>query len=211
MQPIKVVICEDHNLAIDGLRVILSMHPKYAVVGHAHNQAELEPLLRETKPDILLMDINLGAENGLDLAKNARQDFPALRILMLTMYSDRELIDKAKEIKANGYLTKDARSSDLIAALEGIMGDSFYENPEAVANHTTRTIKRDEFIEKMKLTPREVEIIALVGKGKDAEAISEMLFLSVHTVRTHKKNMMKKLGLKSVAEMVRYAKDNHLS
>ncbi len=210
MQPLKVVICEDHNLTIDGLRVLLSMNPKYMVAGHAHISAELFPLLKEAKPDILIMDINLGGENGMDLAQKAKVDFPHLRVLMLTMYEDSELVNKAKEIKANGYLTKGATSTDLISALEGIMGDTFYESPIAITKRTNGFIKRDEFIEKMKLTPREVEIIGLVGQGKDAETISEKLFLSVFTVRTHKKNIMKKLGLSNVAEMVHYAMKNNL-
>lgn len=210
MQPLKLFICEDHNLTIEGLRVLLSTSPKFAVTGHAHNGEELWAKLNEAVPDILIMDINLGTQSGLDLAEEVKKKFPPVRILMLTMYDDQTLVNKAKEIKANGYLTKGAGTQELILALDGIMGDGFYESPVAVTTRINGFKMRDAFIEKMRLTKREVEIISLVGQGKNAEDISEQLFLSLHTVRTHKKNIMKKLGLGSVAEMVHYAMKNNL-
>jgi DNA-binding NarL/FixJ family response regulator len=211
MQPLKIVICEDHNLTIDGLRVILSVNPKFMVAGHANNSEQLFGLLDEVSPDILIMDINLGKENGLSLLEKVREKSARIRVLILTMYDDPSLVNQAKELKANGYLTKSAGSQELVHALDAIMDDGFYESPSALTKRLNGIKKRDEFIEKMKLTKREVEIISLVGKGKNAETISEQLFLSLHTVRTHKKNIMKKLGLRTTAEMVHYAMENNLA
>ncbi len=211
MQPRKIVICEDHNLTIEGLRVLLSVHPRFMVAGHAHNSRELFFQLEEINPDILIMDINLGNEDGLALTEKVKEKWPNLRVLILTMYDDPSLVNKSKVLNANGYLTKSASSQELIEALDGIMGDHFYESPGALTKRLNGFKKRDEFIEKMKLTKREVEIMTLIGKGKNAEIISEQLFLSLHTVRTHKKNIMKKLGLNSTAEMVHYAMENNLT
>ncbi len=211
MQPRKIVICEDHNITIEGLRVLLSVNPLFMVAGHAHNSKELFSKLDEINPDILIMDINLGNEDGLMLTKKVKDKWPNLRVLILTMYDDAALVNKSKALHANGYLTKSASTQELIEALNGIMGDQFYENPDAQVKRLNGFKKRDEFIEKMKLTKREVEIMSMIGKGKNSELICEQLFLSLHTVRTHKKNIMKKLGLNSIGEMVHYAMENHLS
>lgn len=211
MQPRKIVICEDHNLTIEGLRVLLSVNPMFMVAGHAHNSNELFSELEEVNPDILIMDINLGDEDGLLLTKKVKEKWPNIRVLILTMYDDAALVNKSKALNANGYLTKSASSRELIEALNGIMGDQFYESPVAHAKRLNGFKKRDEFIEKMKLTKREVEIMSLIGKGKNTEDISEQLFLSLHTVRTHKKNIMKKLGMNTTAELVHYAMENHLT
>ena len=211
MQPHKIVICEDHNLTIEGLRVLLSAHPRFMVAGHAHNLKELFSKLQEVNPDILIMDINLGNEDGLNLTKKVKEKWPNLRVLILTMYDDEALVNKSKAWHANGYLTKSASSQELIEALNGVMGDQFYESPVAQVKRLNGFKKRDEFIEKMKLTKREVEIMGLIGKGKNTELICKQLFLSLHTVRTHKKNIMKKLGMNTTAEMVHYAMENHLS
>jgi len=210
MQPLKIVICEDHNITIEGLRVILSAHAHFMVAGHAHNERELLLTVSEVKPDIVIMDINLGAENGLEIAQKVRNVAPKVRILILTMYeSDPILIEKARQT-ANGYLSKSASSIELVKALNGVMLDDFYEDADALKKRLNGFKKRDEFIEKMKLTVREREIIKLVGSGKSSTIISEQLFLSLHTVRTHKKNIMKKLELNTTAELVRYAMENNL-
>jgi DNA-binding NarL/FixJ family response regulator len=210
MPPLTIVICDDHNLTIDGLRVILSANAKFKIVGHANTADELFQLLQGVTPDILILDINLGKENGLIVAKKIKDIMPGIRILFLTMFDDDALVTKAKMLKANGYLTKSAGSQDLFEAMEGIMGDSFYENPKVSATQLNGFKKRGEFIERLKLTKRELEIISLVGKGKSSETISEQLFLSPHTVRTHKKNIMKKLELNTSAELMRYAIEHHL-
>jgi DNA-binding NarL/FixJ family response regulator len=210
MQPLKIVICEDHNITIEGLRVILSAHGNFIVAGHAHNESDLLLTVSEVKPEIVIMDINLGSENGLEIAEKVRKIAPEVRILILTMYeSDPILIEKAKQI-AHGYLSKSTSSVELVKALNGIMNGGFYENAEARQKRLNGVQKRDEFVVKMRLTIREREIIKLVGLGKSSTVISEQLFLSLHTVRTHKKNIMKKLGLNTTPELVRYAMENNL-
>ncbi|MFM7858824.1 MAG: DNA-binding response regulator, partial [Flammeovirgaceae bacterium] len=143
------------------------------------------------------------------LAK-VRTAYPSLLVLMLTMYDDDHLIAKAKLAKANGYLLKNISSIELFDALKKLNHSSFYEDPKAFLQRSKVVGQRDSFVEKMKLTKREAEIVTLVAKGKDAITISEELYLSENTVLTHKKNIMKKLELASTADLVRFAFENKL-
>jgi len=210
MQPHKVIICEDHDITTDGLRVLISFHPEFVVVGHAHKLEELHPLLTN-QVDILILDLNLGSEDGFVILEKIRKDHPNIRVLILTMYDDAHLIEKARKLKANGYLLKNASSTELIDALKGILQHDFYEDPKAYLHRKNGIAQRNSFIEKMKLTKREVDIVRLVALGRDPEQIANELFLSLHTVRTHKKNIMKKLGLVSTAELMRFAFENKLT
>ena len=208
-KPLQVIICEDHNLTIDGLCVLLSAYPGFVLTGHANTSEELFELLEKVTPDILILDINLGNENGLTLIGQIKEKAPHIRVLILTMYDDPVLVSKAKELKADGYLTKSATSLEFIEALEGLKRNIFYESPAGIAKRVNGEKLRDAFIERMKLTKREVEIISLVSQGKSVKAISEQLNLSLFTIQTHKKNIMKKLKLKSAVELVHYAMRNN--
>ena len=210
MQSHKIVICEDHDLTSDGLRVLISSHPEFVVVGHCRNSNDLMPLIEETSPHILILDLNLGHEDGFSILEKLRPAYANLRVLILTMFDDDHLVEKSKRLRANGYLVKSASSQELIEALHGVLRVNFYESPLAHQHRMNGSKKREDFIEKMKLTKRETEIIRLVAKGKTPEEISTELFLSLHTVRTHKKNILKKLDLPSTADLVRFAYENKL-
>lgn len=210
MPPLKVVICEDHVITTDGLRVLISFQLDFAVVGHARKWEELNVLIKENTPDILILDLNLGKEDGFTILQCVKKDFPDIRVLILTMYNESQLIEKARQLKANGYILKNASSGELIEALRGVMQQEFYEDPQAYLQRKNAGVQRDSFVVKMRLTNREVEIVKLLAEGHNSEKISEKLFLSLHTVRTHIKNIMKKLGLSSTADLVRFAFKNKL-
>lgn len=210
MQPVRIAICEDHDITADGLRVLISYHPQFTVVGQAKNCADLLALLSENSVDILILDLNLGVEDGFGILAKVRTTYPNLLVLILTMYDDDHLIAKAKLAKANGYLLKNISSVELFDALKKLNHSSFFEDPKAFLQRNKVVGQRDSFVEKMKLTKREAEIVTLVAKGKDAMTISEELYLSQNTVLTHKKNIMKKLGLVSTADLVRFAFENKL-
>lgn len=211
MQTHKIMICEDHDLITDGLRVLISMHPQFVVVGRAKKWDDLRPLLQENAPHILILDLNLGQEDGFSILSKVRREYAHLRVLILTMYDDVSMIEKAKQLKANGYLLKNASSQELVTALNAVLQNGFYENPKIYLERANISKKREAFVEKMKLTRREVEIVTLVAKGKNPEQISRDLYLSLHTVRTHKKNILKKLGLANTADLVRFAFVNMLT
>src|SRR5262245_26191495 len=175
MSPLKIIICEDHAITTDGLRVLISFQPDFTVVGHARRWEELNSLLKENTPEILLLDLNLnlGKEDGFTILRSVKKYFPAVRVLILTMYNNSQLIEKARLLRANGYILKNASSSELIDALRGVMKEEFYEDPKAHLLRKKEGVQRDSFIEKMRLTNREVEIIKLLAEGNNSEKISE--------------------------------------
>jgi len=173
MSPLKIAICEDHALFADGLRVLLSFHSRFQLTGQASDEDELITLLKATPVNILLLDLNLGPVDGFHVLEKVKQQFPETKILILTMYQDEYLIEKARKMGAHGYLLKNSNNEDLIGALDNLNAHDFYLTPslQKIRNHHSQ--QRTEFIEKMKLTKRETEIIVLLAKGSTVEQISE--------------------------------------
>ena len=207
----KIAICEDHNIVVEGVRLMLAGLPQFQLCGHARTEDELLPLLQREQPEVLLLDLNLKKQDGFTILGNIRPRYPDLKVLILTMYEDAFLIEKAQKIKANGYLLKNSPDGELHEALNHVLvSDKFYLPSGLLKQKEEHETYRHEFIEKMHLTNREVEIIRLVAEGKAAKEIANQLFLSLHTVDTHRRNILAKLKLKNIADLVRFAFENHL-
>ena len=206
----KIVICEDHEIVVDGIEMLLANTPEYAIVGHTKREDELHQLITEENPDIILLDLNLGKVDGFHILEEIRKKNTQVKVIIFTMYENEFLIDKARLLKANGYLLKDTISGELKEALAGVYHEEFFLHETLRKRKSDNEKMRDEFVERMKLTKRETEIICLVAKGKQNEEISLLLFLSIHTVKTHRKNIFKKLNISSIADLVRFACENHL-
>ena len=206
----KIVICEDHDIVVEGVRLILSGWPNFTLSGHARTEDELLPLL-EKQPHILLLDLNLKKQDGFQILEKIKPVYPNLKILILTMYEEAFLIDKAKKLHANGYLLKNSSNGELLEALNHVIVSAEFFLPAGLRKHKNeQETYRDKFVEKMHLTSREIEIIKLVVKGKTGKEIADELFLSLYTVDTHRKNILAKLKLKNIADLVRFAFEHHL-
>lgn len=206
----KIVICEDHDIVVEGVRLVLSGWPDFQLIGHAHTEAELLPLL-EKQPHILLLDLNLKKQDGFQILNKIKPNHPNLKTLILTMYEDAFLIDKAKKLRANGYLLKNSSNGELLEALNHVTVSGEFFLPAGLQKHKLeQETYRDKFVEKMHLTSREIEIIRLVVDGKTGKEIAAQLFLSLYTVDTHRRNILAKLKLKNIADLVRFAFDHHL-
>jgi DNA-binding NarL/FixJ family response regulator len=207
----KIAICEDHDIVVEGVKLMLADQPEFSVCGHARSEHELLPILDREQPAILLLDLNLKSQDGFSILEKIKPRFPSLRILILTMYENSFLIEKAQKFKANGYLLKNVGNGIFLNALQHVLVSNDFFLPSHLKNQKDQNDSyRDEFIEKMHLTAREVEIIRLVVKGKSAKEMADELFLSLHTVDTHRRNILKKLNLKNIADLVRFAFENHL-
>lgn len=207
----KIVICEDHDVVVEGVKLMLAHQEQFVLCGHARNKQDLLPLLEKEKPEVLLLDLNLKKQDGFSILEDVKPRYPNLKVVILTMYEEPFLIDKARKLKANGYLLKNSANGELHKALSHVItSDEFYLPPGLIKQKQENEIYRDEFIEKMHLTAREVEIIRLVVEGKSAKEIADQLFLSLHTVDTHRRNVLVKLKLKNIADLVRFAFENHL-
>ena len=206
----KVVICEDHHIVYDGLELLLGQRDDYQIVGYSPTGKDLGPILRKTKPDILILDLNLPDTDGFALLKELRKEDHGLVVIVLTMYHDTYLIEKAQREGANAYILKNTGNKELLKAMDSVVINQFYVTEATQKELDKKRLFGDRFAQKMKLTAREREIIARLAMGLSAREIAEELFVSVLTVETHRKNIFRKLEIDSIAKLIHFAHDNHL-
>lgn len=207
----EVVIVDDQNLFASGFKSILESLGNIKVTAISKSGDDIEELLALLKPDVLFLDLNLPGRNGLEILRSVRSLFPHMIIAILTMYEDPHLVQRVKENKANAYLSKDASHEELQRIIHALPSDDFYVSCcHAGEKAAQSTIVGDSFTNIALVTAREKEIIQLIAEGKSTEQISAMLFVSAETVKTHRKNIFRKLNLKKVPELVKFAYENHL-
>jgi DNA-binding NarL/FixJ family response regulator len=206
----EILICEDHQIVFDGLQLLLASNSDYKIAGHAATGKELLPLLRKSKPAILILDLNLPDTDGISLLKLVRKEDARIKTIILTMYYDSELIEKARNAGANAYLLKNTGNKELMVALDKVFHTEFHVTESMRVELDQKKMFSDQFAQKMKLTLREVEIMRWLCMGKTSQEIAETLFLSPLTVETHRKNIFRKLEINNIGKLVRFAHDNNL-
>lgn len=194
-----LIIADDHQLFNDGLQTMLEAEPDLTILSRVYNGNDVAHAIQTYKPDLLLLDINMPGKDGLTLALEFKHNFPELKIILLSMYSDKQFITLAREAGVNGYLLKTTCRAELLIAIRKVLsGLSCYYNDNDTANRHCD----DLFMQKYKLTPREREIIGLIRAGLSNQEIAEKIFLSLFTVETHRRNINLKLGVKKPAELI---------
>ncbi|MBX2897186.1 MAG: response regulator transcription factor [Cyclobacteriaceae bacterium] len=210
MNRLKVFLCDDHKIIADGFALLFDRHPQFELVGYTHRGKELLQKIKELNPDILLLDLNLEDTDGLSLLQQIREINSTIKILILTMYQDAFLITQAQKYGANGYLEKSVSGKELIEALNLVAGGNFYLSKRLLFKSEKRNLYRDQFVNKMKLTKREIEIIPYLASGASNSQISEKLFVSPFTIDTHRKNIFRKLEINNIVELVNFAHANNI-
>ncbi len=209
MRKIRIVLADDHKLMRSGLRVLLEQQQDFTVVGEASDGREAVALVNSQKPDVLVMDIGMPNLNGIEAAGQIAEGHPEISIVMLSMHSDESYVLRALKAGAKGYLLKDSAETDLIRAVHSVAeGKSFFS--PAVSK-----VLLEDYVRKLKrsgsedpydlLTPREREVLQLIVEGKSNKDVAQLLNLSVYTVETHRSNIMEKLNLHGVPELILYA------
>lgn len=206
----RIFICEDHTIVLDGLMLLLNQNSNFKIIGNVSTGTELLTNIKDKTPDILILDLNLPDIDGLTLLKKIRSANKNIIILILTMYNDEYLIEETRNSGANGYLLKNIGNDELLQVLNTITIDSFYISDSLKSNAEKKKLFADKFVNKLKLTEREIEILRYLAKGKSSADISEMLHLSTHTVNTHRKNILRKLEMSSTVELVDFVHANKL-
>ena len=206
----KVFVCEDHTIIIDGLRLLFDNHPQFELVGFTKYGEELMSSVSALQPDILILDLNLKEWDGFTLLEELRKTNASIKVLILTMYQDPDLINKAKELKANGFLPKNISNEELIEALSQVENGHFFIPLSLRQQLSQQELLRDQFVDRLKLTRREIEIIQSIAKGLSSVQIADLLNVSTHTIETHRKNIFRKLNISNVAELVHFAHENYL-
>ena len=195
---IRVILCDDQLIVIEGLRKIIESDPEIKVVGTAGNGEELLELLASTKPDLILTDLKMPVMNGILATRKIRREFPNIHVLALTTYDDDEWVFDALQAGAEGYLLKDLPPDQLIQAIKGTMKGNAYIDPKVTRKVIEQTQFPVEHLESqldLDLTEREDEILRLIAHGLSNADIAEQLFLSEGTIRNYTKNIFKKLDV----------------
>ena len=209
MKKIRVLLADDHTLMRRGLRLIVEQQPDLVVAGEAEDGRQAVALSASLKPDVAVLDIGMPNLNGIEAAKKITDGESGAAVVILSMHADETYILRALKAGARGYLLKDSAESDLVRAIQSVAeGKSFFS--PAVSK-----VMLEDYVKKLQrtgsedsydlLTPREREILQLVAEGKSNKEVANLLHLSVYTVETHRANIMEKLKLKSVPELILYA------
>lgn len=213
---LRILIADDHEVARRGIRAILESHPGWEVCAEAKDGRETVDLATRVKPDVVLLDIAMPNLNGLEAARQILAVEPDTAILILTMHDSDQTIREVLRAGARGFLLKSDAGKDLVSAVEALQQrrtfftnkvsqmvlDGFLDRREDIGSGVTAETRNDV------LTTREREVIQLLAEGKTSKEVAVTLNLSVKTAETHRTNLMRKLGLHSVADLTRYAVQN---
>ncbi len=210
---IKIVIADDHKIVRDGVKALLLTHKNMHVVGEAADGIRLKKVVRDVNPDLIILDLIMPGESGLDVIPHLLSLVPNVRILILSSEMDEETVCEAVSRGAIGFLHKDSSEDELTRAIESVYNHEPYfgQNISGIIYRSyTRKLQEQKSNNKPNITDREKEIIALLAEGLCFKEIGERLFISPRTVENHKNNILNKLGLKNTIELLRYAIKNHI-
>ncbi len=206
IKKIKIFLADDHPLVLEGIRACLETYGHLDIVGTAGTGAEALEKAAILRPDIVLLDINMPELNGLGAAKRFREEFPQIRIIILSMHDKREYIFSAMQSGACGYILKDVPSSEVVAAIDAVNSGGTY-----FSSGISDILLKDEMQPgQCALTPRERDVLGSLAAGGSNKEIAMALDISVRTVETHRKHIKQKLGINSTAGLTRYAIDQGL-
>lgn len=207
---ISLGIVDDHQIVIDGLKSLLHGHDRFEVLIECTQPLDMIGLLDKTPVDILMTDVMMPGLNGAELSKLVHQQFPAIKILALSMSGQGDLVNQMiDDADISGYVLKNIGKQELVKALEKISGGGIYFSEE-VLQEMTRASEMKKENEEAHLTAREIEIIQLIEKELSNKQIAEKLFLSERTIETHRKNIFRKTNTASVIGLVKYAYEHKL-
>jgi DNA-binding NarL/FixJ family response regulator len=200
----RILLVDDHHLVRRGFRLILSQHPDLDVVGESSNGHQALEMALELKPDVIVLDIAMPGCNGVEATRLLRQNCPGSAILILSMHKDAPYVRETLRAGAKGYLLKDSIDSDLARAVLAVARGEGFLSPAISATvladyekHVTDPLDQ--------ITPRERELLQLLAEGKTSKDIAAELDISVYTVDAHRSRIMKKLKLRTIGELVRFA------
>ncbi|GAB2623050.1 response regulator transcription factor [Emticicia sediminis] len=206
MKP-KLLIADDHTLFNEGVKQLISDH--YNIVGQVFDGKDVLTMVTVTRPDVILLDINLPSINGFDLARELRKSFETIKIIFVSMYTEPKFVKQSKQLKVDGYLLKHSTKEELILGIDSVLNGGNYYDPKL--NQLRPNLNHDDFfVKQFALTPREVEIIRMIKNGQSTGEIAEKLFLGLETVKTHRKNIYFKLSISKLTELIKFAIDNNI-
>jgi DNA-binding NarL/FixJ family response regulator len=207
----KLILADDHQLFTEGVRTVLEEIPDIEITATVTNGAELMEKIQHSAVDLVLLDLNMPKLDGLKCLQEIKKSKPQIKVLVLTNYSQPELMEEVKLLKADGFMVKNSTASELRdAVIKVIAGEKLFHAGQKPGTLDESSYFFDDFLKKFKLTRREVDIIRLVCREFSSKQIAAELHLSEFTVNTHRKNIQRKLNVKNVAGLVSFAREHQL-
>jgi DNA-binding NarL/FixJ family response regulator len=205
-EKIKVLVADDHQLFVDGVKLILKKHPDVQVVAEAADGASLLKLLNETAIDLVITDLSMPGMKGIDLVKKIKQQFPQVKLLVVTMHNEQEIISEILKAEAEGYILKNSGKSEMLEAVTSLINGKTHYDKEALHQLIQKIKKEKQPVVKIKpLTERELQILSLIVKEFTSKEIAEQLGISKQTVDTHRLHIMEKTGAQTLVGLIKYA------
>lgn len=195
---ITVIIAEDHQALIDGIKLSLGTEKGICVIGEANNGEELIRIVRKKRPQVVLTDIRMPICDGICATKAIKEEFPEIKIIAFSMFDQYEAVQQMKQAGASGYIMKNSPLKKVIEAIRAVANNETYFD-----NGITTTVLENK--RNILLSSREKEILRLIGEGKTSHDIADQLFISKSTVDSHRKNILKKMNLYGKTDLIRFA------
>lgn len=215
MKPIRILIADDHDLMRRGIRTMLASNPSMDICGEAKTGREAVEEAEKLRPDIAILDIGMPDLNGVEAARRIRKASPGTEILILSLHYSDQLVREIVDAGVRGYIVKSDSDRDLLIAVETLAKHKPFFTPHATemilgSFNTGGPVKKIPELISERLTSREREIVQLLAEGKSSKEVASALGISIKTAETHRANVMRKLELHNVSELVRYAVRNQI-
>lgn len=204
----KIILADDHKIIREGLRALLEKQPDMEVIAEAQDGITTVNLVQKLQPNVVIMDIGMPEMNGIDATTKITADFKAVKVIALSMHSDRRFVMQMLKAGAAGYLLKDSAFEELVVAIHVVMAKQHYLSQkitDVVVQEYLHNLPKNEPTAFSVLTAREREVLQLIAEGKSTKQIASNLSVSIKTIETHRQQVMDKLNMRSIAELTKYA------
>lgn len=204
----RIVLADDHALIRHGIRKMIEESAAFEVVGEVGDGLELLDLLKDTPADLVVLDISMPNLRGIEAIKEVKKITPEVKILILTMHKSEQYLCSSVTAGANGYLLKEDSDTELLPAIEQVVKGDFYISPylaKEFPDDVLKACQQRETLPSDTLTPRERQVLKLVAEGVTSKSIADLLNISKRTVEHHRANLMRKLNINKVADLIKYA------
>jgi DNA-binding NarL/FixJ family response regulator len=205
---VKVIIADDHTIVREGLCALLARQQDFQVVAEAADGRTAVRLTQELLPDVVVMDINMSELNGIEATRQIVSGNPGIKVIALSMYSEKRFVVEMLHAGASGYIPKNSAFEELIRAIYTVMDGQMYLSPSIttfVAKEYIQQSSKTNLLVFSILTSREREVLQLIAEGKTTKEIASILNVSTKTIETHRQHIMKKLNMHNIAELIKYA------
>jgi DNA-binding NarL/FixJ family response regulator len=211
-QVTQIMVVDDHQMFLDGLKTMLSKEKNLNVAAEANNVKEALEILAKTKIDLVITDINMPVTSGTELTKQIKREYPHIKVLVLTMYNDREIIHEIIMTEAEGFILKNSNKRELLNAINRIIDNGTYYSNEVISIMTENYVSKEKIKDRtQELSGREKEIISMICQELTSAEIAEKLYLSPLTVETHRRNILRKTNSRTIVGLIKFAIENKIT